>query len=336
MATGRTISANFLTEKDNAIIQLCEKISTQIIELISDNEQKKEFKKIFGKISYTRDGGLGLGGGKLQRDALCTRGRQGKAPYSNRNLRWHPLVVAETLPTFAKEIDHIEIESENDAQTLIFAVRNSNGQLKKYPSEKVHELPERFVVLPKHWIEHIDTLKYWNDTQWTQNSCVITAFEACEWQHSVESYAVLAIAVATVFYGVAFKAVYSAVEEILRKQTIDRNIILPTTLFPKNEMEIINCPLCKKSIGGNPANLHERERIPVWQPAWRPTKREEGEDSSIQIMHISPLVETEQRHNAMNVRYGHRWCNVAMTDHSLDETLDFMEYIVKAHNRCKQ
>lgn len=70
-------------------------------------------------------------------------------------------------------------------------------------------------------------------------------------------------------------------------------------------------------------------------PAWRSSKKEEGDDSSIQIMHINPLVESEIRHNSNNVRYGHRWCNVAMTDHSLDETLDFMEFVIKAHNRCK-
>jgi hypothetical protein len=81
--------------------------------------------------------------------------------------------------------------------------------------------------------------------------------------------------------------------------------------------------------------LTERAREKVWQPAWRSTKREEGEDSSIQLMHVKPLVESEPRHHVDNVRYGHRWCNVAMTDHSLDETLDFMEYIVRAHNRCR-
>ncbi len=336
MATGRTISANFLTPKDKAIIQLCEEISNCILDCIPTKEHKNEFIKVYGKISYTRDGGLGLAGGKLQRDALCTRGRQGKAPYSNRNLRWHPLVVAETPIPFAKEIDNIEIEGENDAQTLIFVIRGNNGRLKEYPSEKVHELPERYVVLPKHWMDHINTLRYWNDTQWTQNSCVITAFEACDWQHAVESYAVLAISVSVVFYGVSFSEIYSRVTEMLRNQKIDRNISLPSQIFPTSEIDIINCPLCKTFIAGNPANLNDRERIPVWQPAWRSTKRSEGEDSSIQIMHISPLVESEQRHNAKNVRYGHRWCNVAMTDHSLDETLDFMEYIVKAHNRCRQ
>ena len=38
---------------------------------------------------------------------------------------------------------------------------------------------------------------------------------------------------------------------------------------------------------------------------------------SIQVMHVNPLLENEIKHNASNVRYGHRWCNVTMTDHSL-------------------
>ena len=51
----------------------------------------------------------------------------------------------------------------------------------------------------------------------------------------------------------------------------------------------------------------------------------------MQIMHIEPLNENIFKHNAKNVRFGHRWCNVAMTDHSIDQTLDFMQYIVKKH-----
>ena len=108
MATGRTISASFLTDMDTKVIELCNSISEVIYNRIPNDDFKKEFKKEYGKISYTRDSGLGLGGGKLQRDAVCTRGRQGKAPFSNRNLRWHPLVVAENKPEFAKKIERIE------------------------------------------------------------------------------------------------------------------------------------------------------------------------------------------------------------------------------------
>jgi len=74
MAQGRTVSASFLTEKDKQIIQICSEIGNTIIELIDSNEERKRFKDTFSKISYTRDAGAGQGCGKLQRDALCTRG----------------------------------------------------------------------------------------------------------------------------------------------------------------------------------------------------------------------------------------------------------------------
>jgi len=76
-----------------------------------------------------------------------------------------------------------------------------------------------------------------------------------------------------------------------------------------------------------------KEREIRWKPNWITNKRKEGDDWSVQIMHVAPLMENEIRHTAANVRFGHRWCNVAMTDHSVEETLNFMEFIVKAHNR---
>lgn len=332
MATGRTISASFLTELDKKVIELCESIAEAISHSIPSKDLQKDFQKQFGKISYTRDGGLGLGGGKLQRDAICVRGRQGKAPFSNRNLRWHPLVVAQEPISFAKEIEKIEIEGTDESQVLVFYIKE-NGKLKAYPADKVHELPERYVALPKHWQPHIEKLKNWNDTLWTQNSCVIPAFECCKWQDSIETYAVLGIAVAVDFYGVDFEKIYEKIFTILQNQIIYSDISLPSNLFPTQKEEFVNCPVCLCSISAQPANFAERERPATWQPEWRPSKKNEGEDASIQVMHVNPLIDKEIRHTAKNVRYGHRWCNIAMTDHSLEETLDFMEFIVKAHKR---
>jgi hypothetical protein len=274
---------------------------------------------------------MGVGAGKLQRDALCTRGRQGKAPFSNRNLRWHPLVVAESRSDWAQPILRVEVEND---ELLMFVVKE-NGRTKKYRADKVHEMRQRYAALPEFWVPHINTLKSWNDTLWTQNSCVIPILEACDWQDAVETYAVLGIAVAVEFFGADFARVYTQVIQTLKHQKIDATIPLPSQRFPKDQNEITNCPVCRVSIAKSAAQMPERARAKVWQPAWRSTKREEGEDSSIQLMHVQPLVEIEPRHHSGNVRYGHRWCNVAMTDHSLDEMLDFMEYIVKAHNRCK-
>lgn len=335
MATGRTISASFLTNLDHEVIELCDSISKTIYDSIPNEEAKNDFKKEYGKISYTRDGGLGLGGGKIQRDAICTRGRQGKAPFSNRNLRWHPLIVAEHKPDFAREIERIEIGGQDDGQILIFVVKDLKGKEFKFPSDKVHEMPERFVALPEHWYPHINTLKHWSDTLWTQNSCVIPALEACNWWDSVETYAILGIALAVDLYNADFNSLNTKIKRILEKQNINSSVSLPTSIFPTEKSDIIKCPVCRLNISKDLEGFRKSERGTTWQPSWRSSKKEEGDDSSIQIMHINPLVESLIKHNASNVRYGHRWCNVSMADHSLDETLDFMEFIIRAHNRCK-
>ena len=332
MATGRTISASFLTDKDKKIIELCSIIAEAIKAEISDSEEKMKFNNEFGKTSLTRDAGAGRGAGKLQRDALCTRGVQGKAPFSNRNLRWHPLVIASNPISYAKTIERIEIEGEDEQQTLIFVVKEK-GVEKFYPSDKVHELPERYVTLPEHWDVHLDKLRLWNDTLWTQNSCIITAFEACDWNAALESYAVLGLSIAVDDYGIDFNTIYNKVVAILKNQNIDAAIKLPSSTFPTQKDDIICCPLCKVPKSQNPAELPDREREERYKFAFGGNKRNEGDDSSMQIMHVKPLVESEMRHNAENVRFGHRWCNVAMTDHSIEETVDFMEYIIKAHNR---
>ena len=97
MAKGRIISARKLTKRDREILNLCEEISKLIKNELPTNYQL-DFWNEYGKIDYTRDAGTGLAGGKLQRDALCTPGKSAKDPLSNRNLRWHPLVVAHQLP----------------------------------------------------------------------------------------------------------------------------------------------------------------------------------------------------------------------------------------------
>lgn len=335
MATGRTISASFLTDLDRNVLELCDKVSIAIYTAIPSKDAKEEFKKEYGKISYTRDGGLGLGGGKIQRDAVCTRGRQGKAPFSNRNLRWHPLVVSEIKPDFARKIERIEIGGRDDGQILIFVVKNHRGKEFKFPADKTHEIPERFVALPEHWYPHIGTLKHWSDTLWTQNSCVIPALEACNWWDSVETYAVLGIVLAVDLYDANFDSLYGEIKKILKSQKIDKRVSLPTDMFPTDKADIVRCPVCRLNISKDLEGFRKSKRGTTWQSAWRSSKKGEGEDSSIQIMHVNPLVESHIKHNAGNVRYGHRWCNVAMTDHSLDETLDFMEFVIRAHNRCK-
>lgn len=319
MAKGRTISANFLTDFDKQVVDICSEIADILIESISDDEQKKEFKNDFAKLSKkTRDAGAGRGGGKLQRDALCTRGIQGNAPFSNRNFRWHPLIAAQSEISFAKPIERIEI----DGNTLNFVIKDEQGNEQIYPSELVYQLPERYVVLPEHWFPHIPILQNWGDVEWTQNSCIITAYEACNWFDAVEAYAVLGISIVVGFYNVNFEIIYNKVVEILKNQNIDNRINLPSTLFPSELHNIINCPLCITPIVNNPANLSDRERELRWKPEWTGNKRGEGEDGSTQIMHVEPLLETEIRHTAKNVRYAHKNC---LIKHNHDNWIDYNE-----------
>jgi hypothetical protein len=93
------------------------------------------------------------------------------------------------------------------------------------------------------------------------------------------------------------------------------------------------CPVCLEPLSSNLDKFRKEKRQDNWQASWKQNKRKEGEDSSIQVMHVNPLNEKSFMHTAANVRYGHRWCNVAMTDHSLAETLDFMVHVVRMHNR---
>jgi len=126
--------------------------------------------------------------------------------------------------------------------------------------------------------------------------------------------------------------------EILAAHEVDPVVSLPSRELERllrDPQEIVLCPLCKAPLASTVANLPERERGTVLQPEWRSSKREEGVGSSIQITHLKPLVESVIIHTAENVRYGHRWCNVSMSDHSIEETLDFMEHVVRVHGRCK-
>ena len=331
MATGRTVGASLLTDEDRKVIELAKRIVDVLEQSISDSKKREDFHENFGKISYTRDAGTGRGAGKLQRDALCTRGRQGKAPFSNRNLRWHKLVAADRQISFARPIDGLEIEGD---KVLVFII---NG--KKYYPDEVYQLSERYVVLPEHWIPHVDILKDWGDGDWTANSCIIPALEATEWWDALESFVVLGVSIVGTLYEVqSINSLIYSIRGLLEHQDINRSVELPSNNLEtalRNSNDLLLCPLCKARLDSNVANLPDRTRDSVWQPEWRTNKRREGEDESIQIMHLEPLVESTIIHNAKNVRYGHRWCNVSMTDHSIDETLDFMEHVVRVHNKCE-
>ena len=326
MAKGRTVSALGLTEIDIKALKICSDISESLRDLIPEEDKKNEFWKVYGNVDMSRDAGLGIKGGKLQRDALCTRGRTDKAPFSNRNLRWHPLIVAHETPWYAKEVNEVKIRN----RTLIFITDRG-----EYTPDRVYTLPEVYCVPLTKWKDLVNDLKHWNDEDWTNNSCVIPAAEYSPVNLSVETFGLLGLIVASSFYKVDLMKAYYTVHSKLQDELKSIGFSSVSNYFPKRDKikEVVNCPLCLAPVNGDPANKKFPKRFKVWQPPWRKSKREEGEAESLQLMHIEPLVEHEIRHTPENTRYGHRLCNVAMSDHSVEETVDFMRAVVKAHEK---
>jgi hypothetical protein len=325
MAKGRTVSALNLTKKDRSGLHACLRISEMLKDLIPTKDKKEEFWKVFGKVHMSRDAGLGRGGGKLQRDALCTRGRTDKAPFSNRNLRWHPLIVAYETPNYAKEVDEIKVVKRK----LVFVIEG-----REYKPEDVYVLDNVYCAPLNKWKNLVDELKTWTDTDWTNNSCVIPASEYSPINYSVETFAILGLIVTSTFYAVDLLEAYNKIQYILQEELKLLGFSF-SEYFPSKEKieEVINCPLCLVHVNAPPAGVDLGSRPGIWQPLWRRSKRLEGEAESLQLTHVKPLIEDEVRHTAQNTRYGHRWCNVAMADHSVDETVDFMKAVVEAHEK---
>ncbi|HRT84404.1 MAG TPA: hypothetical protein P5523_07165 [Bacteroidales bacterium] len=320
MAKGRTVSATELTDRDKEALRLCGDISDALADMITNTESKEEFIKNYGRVHLSRDAGLGRAGAKLQRDALCTRGRTDKAPYSNRNLRWHPLVIAMETPSYANEVEEVTI----DNKSLVFII---DGDL-WYPKD-VHKLPRVYCAPFDKWYAVKDELIQWSDNDWTDNSCVIPAMEHSTLEYSVETFSILGTAIVCNFYNVNPLKAYNTTLEVFKRHNYNLSLEYPK----KDEIEeIMQCPLCLAQLRNPPARLTLHDREEVFQPPWRKSKREEGEAESLQLFHTVPLKENKIFHTPRLVRYGHRWCNVAMADHSVDETVDFMRLVVKAHD----
>ena len=320
-----------LTDFDKQVLEICKGLSDFFISCAPNTESKTKLKNDYAKLNMTtRDAGAGLGGGKWQRDAITTRGITNKAPFSNRNLRWHPLVAASQTLSWAKSIERVEITGESANRTLEF-VLEIDGDEVGYKSIDVYKLPERFVVLPEHWEPHVEELKGWGDADWNRNSCIIKAEEACGWQDSIETYAVLGMTILHSQNNLSLLELGIAVREILESWENSEGLRILTNNFPHSPESLAVCPVCLNPLDDDLGRFRDGGRSQTWRPNWSKDKRGEGDDSSLQVMHVNPLIETENRHNASNVRYGHRWCNIAMSDHDLAQTLHFMKEITNHH-----
>ncbi len=330
MAKGRTISARELTSEDKKLLELCNTISKEYTKLVSGKDSQDSYWETWGKVNLSRDAGAGKGGAKVQRDALCTRGRSDKSPYSNRNLRWHPLVVSSSRPNFARAIEKIEISHKTGDKKLIFHIKTEN-ETHAYSSEDSHQIPSVHAVLPEHWEPHHDELKTWSDEDWTRNSCLISANEACKPQDAIESFIALSASILVSSFKVKVERISEVTKKVLNESK--QGSIYDDELSKLIQGDSLYvCPICRNSLSFGLEMFRKDARSPSWKPGWKENKQSEGNDHSPQVMHVNPLTEIEIRHTSKNVRYGHRWCNITMTDHSLDETLSFMRYVVERHN----
>jgi hypothetical protein len=331
------VSALELTEFDHKWLEIAKRLSSELGKLIHEEDKREEFFSKWAKIHFSRDAGVGRGGGKLQRDALCTRGRTDQSPFSNRNLRWHPLIIAQETPSWAITVEDISILGDK----IYFVVNN-----RAYSSEEVYKLESKqslgdylnepqittkkpYCAPYRLWENHRDSLEEWDDEKWTKNSCTIPVAEYSPAEYCIEVFALLAVAVLDNRFNVNYLTSLEVIMKVFKAVHYT-----PTRQFHEavNSIEdILLCPLCKARLNEPPAGISPKARPPIFQPPWREPKREEGEPESTQLFHVEPLIETEIRHTPKLTRYGHRWCNVAMADRSLEETINFMEAVVKAH-----
>ena len=333
--TTRTVSAGQLNSVDEVALELSRSVSERLMGLIEDPQAKRDFKDTYGKIHLSRDSGAGRGAGKLQRDALCTRGRSDKSPLSNRNLRWHPLVVSAAVPSFAEPVSEIRIQKVNGVNSLVFLVEDGYGSFLSFPAADVHKMPRPYAATQDQWESVKADLRAWTAADWSANRCLISAMEYCSWEDAFESYASLAIATSSEVYDVDFELARNEVVGVMKEFNSSNPITkieFPTEKFPLEKLDATRCPLCKKPFSEDLSDFRYADRLVNWQPPWKSSKRSEGEDHSIQVMHVEPLREAESNHNAANVRFGHRWCNVSMTDHTLGETIDFFGYVADQHS----
>lgn len=321
MASQNTVSRDKLSSFDKKNFTICGKIVDIIVKQIPTEEDKRQFYNEYGRTHQSRDAGQGRGAGKLQRDALTTRGRQAKAPFSNRNLRWHPLVVSNSRSSYFKPIDEVKI---GKGKLLLFKIGN-----KTYKPKDVYKFKLPYCITIDKWQSIVDKLKDWNQDDWIKNWCTIPAVEYCTPKDAIESFAILGLSIACSFFKVDLKLAYKDLYNFIKKNVKGVNTL------PDCSEDLLLCPLCLTSISAYPCCLQPRQRPEIWKPAWQKSKRGEGEDESLQLTHVKPLREGEICHTARLTRYGHRWCNVSMTDHSVEDTVDFMRAICHKHSSLK-
>jgi len=306
MATGRIISASFLTDFDKKVIELCEKISDTIFNSITDKELRKEYNNLFGKVIYTRIATPKVL--KIQKDALYINN---ELVDNFTQIRWHPLLESENEIEHAKKIVRIQTKSKNNKEFFesdkLLTIQH-DGKFLDFWIDDSFNLPERYYFI----LEEKEFYPFRGDIF----NYFIPSKESCNWWQAVEVFAHLSITVAVNFFSIDFHSIYEKIVNILSHQEIDKKIEIPSLQFSKLFDDFIICPLCKTKITDETVKESLLSKI-----------------SALQLIYIKPLIENEIRHNASNVRYGHRWCNKVLNGYSVEQTINIFGEILKSHGK---
>ena len=149
------------------------------------------------------------------------------------------------------------------------------------------------------------------------------------WYDALETFALLGIIIAISKFNCDFNTIYQKIINFLKSIDIDGKE-LPADNFPQPDINLAMCPICLTPINQQPAALGIIERSPSWIAPWK-RKKKEPEDSDIHTFHMNPLIESKIRHNAKNVRFGHRWCVIGKQNHTVDYFVEYMNRVTKNH-----
>lgn len=238
---------------------------------------------------------------KIKRDALCTRGDNRLTPYKNRARRWkYPIVLfpGEVAPAEWRRVN-IEVVRESEGDKVSFSI-GDEGWGKYFLLEewfrKLKDLPNEAkgaVGCYKIGIPYREAA--------TEENCLIIAKTLAYQAHRIfgEDHEYIA-------------KEYPALAEAVARY---RHLQGP------------ECPLCKELM--SPDGFIEEQSDSSMPFA----KQKESEDQVLQLFHIDPLRSGAFLHRPGNVSWGHRRCNLAVSQHTIDETLDWFEQVLKNHGR---
>jgi len=215
--------------------------------------------------------------------------------------------VIELCEKISDTINNTDLQENNDLKkihdSLLFSYRSmSNAKI----------LPANFYIPLWHSLKETQ-LNEWNEPiEWEKLSL---QEKICNWFDAVELFAMITISYAVSVYKIDFQTTYNHVVDVLKNQTLDKNIVLPSAKFPSEAKDYLLCPLCKTNLSNGLNKFLGKEKI------------------ELSLIYLQPLAYNEIKHNSENVRLGHSTCKKMIGSHSVEQTINIFEEILKSQGK---